>query len=288
MEQGTSRSNRSEGPQSDRSILSRLFETSESDDDLVHTALRYAHQIRLSLPVTFLAVDIADSVDNPTTRGYYSPVSLAATSIYIATQILNQPISLTDIASTWAISERTIHSVYREMYSERYEMINETWRQLVGGANLFECAEALPSLLWPPLEYGFTDGEGEDDDRRYSGLDCPRAVYECCVEYRWDNAYDDDIWAMAQNIAAKMDTMTLDWKTVNPWTFAAACTYMASHLVMQAKTIQQISTLEGVTPTLIQNTYEVMYNVREEIVQEEWFVEFDWTRDNALHCLPQP
>lgn len=275
--------------------MSRLFEFSESEDDLIHTALRFAHQLHLSLPVTFLAVDIAESADHPVTRSNYSVVSLAAAAVYIASHILNQPRSLTDIAHSWDISERIIHAVYRNMYFERYEMINGTWRQLIGGATLFETAELLPSLTWPPLEFASTNGEGEeeggieeDNDSRPSGLGCLALVHELCSEYEWDNAQDHDICGMAENIADKMDSMTLEWKTVNPWTLAAACTFMASSLVFQAKSFEQIGTFEGVNPDVIQNTYEVMYSVREEIVQEEWFEDFSWTRENALYCLPRP
>lgn len=272
----------------------RQTEGDWSYDVPLNTALRYARQLHLSHPVISLIVGITESAYNPITLSRYSLISIAAASAYIASHILSQPRSLADIARVSAVSERTIHGVYSRMYIERYEMINETWRQLVGGTNLWEAAEILPSLTWPPLERDSTDGEEEydepieeDDDSGPSALGGLGLVQELCADFRWA-ADDQDIMGIAQQIAEKMDSMMLDWQTVNPWTFAAAITYMASYLVFKGKTFEQISTLGGVNPVLIRNTYEVMYGVREEIIQEDWFEELSWTRENALYCLPRP
>ena len=74
---------------------------------------------------------------------------------------------------------------------------------------------------------------------------------------------------MAQDIAIKIGGMTHKWETVNPWTIAAACTYMASCLVFQDKVHAEICAISGIPSALIRTTSQVMYNVPERIVVEE-------------------
>ena len=238
--------------------------------------------------VVVIAASIADTAKHLPTLDRYSTESIAAASTYIASHILSQPRSLTDITCRAAVSERTIHSVYRDIYSERYRLIRERWRERYGGATVDEIAEALPDLPWPPLEH-------ETIDRGAAGDSGPSAlggglvlVKELCFKFNGDNEPDNVIRVMAHKVAEKMDSMALDWKTVDLEIIAAACTYMASHLVFQGKSFEQISTVSGVNPASIHSTYEVMYGVRELIIQEEWFETFLWTRENALYCMPKP
>lgn len=85
-----------------------------------------------------------------------------------------------------------------------------------------------------------------------------------------------------------METMGINWGTVNPWTIAAACTYMASHMEFRSKTFDEVSRMSGVPSAWIRNTYTVMYRFREQILQEDWFEYIFWTRGDALLCLPRP
>ena len=92
---------------------------------------------------------------------------------------------------------------------------------------------------------------------------------------------------MAQDIAIKISGMTRDWKTVNPWTIAAACTYMASYLVFQDKKYAEISAISGIPSASIRTTYQVLYHLREQMVEEDWFEDLAWTR-RAIYRLPEP
>ena len=85
-----------------------------------------------------------------------------------------------------------------------------------------------------------------------------------------------------------MEIMELNWVTVNPWTIAAACTYMAFHLRFRAKTFEEVSLMSGVPSASIRNTYDVIYRFPEQIFQKDWFEYIFWTREDALLCLPRP
>ncbi|CAD6575003.1 MAG: hypothetical protein ASARMPREDX12_007057 [Alectoria sarmentosa] len=282
--------------ESDDDYLTRLTRSSESHNNPLAFALRLAHQLGLSLHAAFLALNIADSADSLTRLEHCSVNSIAAASVYLASHILSQPRGLADIARLTAVSERAIQIVYTIIYSVRYELIDEDWRGIVGGATLGAAAEALPSLAWPPLDHEFIiDGEGDDEERvegthdgRPSAIGGLELVKELCFEFQGPGDRANFVWLIAQKIAERMDGMALDWKTTNPWTIAAACSYMASYLVFNNTTLAEIGEAAGIDPALVRNTYEAMYGVREQIVQEIWFGAFAWDKEDAVMCLPAP
>lgn len=284
--------------ESDEDFLNRLVSNSESSDGPSALALFYSLPLHLPLPIAFLAVNVAHTADNLPMLENSSVTSVAAASVYIASHILNQPRNLADIARLTGVSERAIHIVYRAIYQDRYELIDENWCQRVGGTTVGEAAEALPSLTWPPLQYQSTTGSDGDDeesteadnDSRQSGLGSLELVRGLCFEFHGDdvNALNPSIRTcrMADSIAVRMNSMSLDWRTENPWTIAAACTYMASHLVSQRRTMEQVAVLSGVPSDWIRNTYQVMYRAREQIVQQFWYGNYELERQNAIYNLP--
>lgn len=281
--------------ESDDDYLTRLTRSSESHNNPLAFALRLAHQLGLSLHTAFLALNIADSADSLTRLEHCSVNSIAAASVYIASHVLSQPRGLADIARLTGVSDRAIQIVYTIIYSVRYELIDEDWRGIVGGATLGAAAEALPSLTWPPLDHEFIDGDGDDEERvegthdsRPSAIGGLELVKELCFEFQGPGDRANFVWLIAQKVAEQMDGMALDWKTTNPWTIAAACNYMASYLVFNNITLEEMGEAAGIDPALIRNTYEVMYGAREQIVQEDWFGAFAWNKEDAVLCLPAP
>ena len=283
--------------ESDQGYVARLLSHRESQDNPLGLALFYSQQLNLSLPASFLALDIADSAETLISLDSLedrSSISVAAASVYIASYIHHQQRNLTDIARLAVVEERAVFNVYRAIYADRYQLVNEDWRRNVGGATLAEAAEILPSLTFPPLGYDSTDNESEgeehteDDDRVLSsaigGLEL---VKDLCLEFNGDDP-NNPICLMAEKVADGMNSMTIDWKTTNPWTIAAACTYMASHLTFLPKSIGEISAVSGIRLAWICDTYGVMYGVREQLVQEAWFQTFFFTRSEAYRCLPAP
>lgn len=280
----------------DWEYLSRLSRSSESNDSPHAFALRYSEELDLPLPIAFLALNIADTADTLDPLEVYSVMAIAGASVYIASHLLNRPKSLAETARLANVSERTIHNIYRIIYSYRYVLVDEDWRRVIGGAaTLGEAAEALPSLTFPPLEVTFSDSEGEgeepmdvDVNSGPLGLGGLGLVQELCSEFRQDDNPNSRIWTMAQQVAERMEGIAVNWATVNPWTIAAACTLMASHLALEGETLEEVSAVSGINPAMIRDTYEVMYSFREQIVQDDWFQAVFWTRSSALYCLPEP
>ena len=119
--------------------------------------LLYSQRLRLSSQAAFLASHITER----SLGALLVPTCNTAASVYIASHILHQPRSLSEVGALMAISETTLHNAYRALHSNRYQYINDVWLILVGGTTLGEAVEALPSLTWPPL-----DREVVDSDRQ--------------------------------------------------------------------------------------------------------------------------
>ena len=274
----------------EEAYLNRILWENVSDSPLA-LAISYSRRLTFNSSIIAMAVRIADKADSLDSLNHHSAQSIAAASTYIASHLLEQPKSLTDVAGLTNVSERTIHSVYRDIHSR---LVIEDWCDIfdVEGEDM---TEALPDLPWPPLEHDFLDREGaveneerrgENGDNAFSSLSGSlELVKELCFKFHRGNYPDNYIWIMAQKLAERMHSMSLDWKTVNPGVIAAACTYAAAQLVFQSKTFEQISTVSGISSASIRTTYEVIFAAREQIVQEEWFESFFWTRENAIYCM---
>ena len=272
----------------------RLSNNSEPHDSPLALAMRYSRSLDLGLPIPLFAANIADAADSYLDSRRDRPAgSIAAASLYIASHILHEPRPLEQIARVTAVSEDTIENIYKEIYADRYELIDEDWQRIVGGATLGEAAEALPSLTWPPLRHGSIDNSatytgfgGESSLYLVKGL-----CYQFHAEYNMplDEFAIENIRPVAENIAERLNNMSCNWGTANPWTIAAACTYMASHLVFRGKTIAQISAMSGIPSALFRETYEIMYRVRELIVvPEDWLRDFPAIRAAGVDSLPEP
>jgi transcription initiation factor TFIIB len=56
----------------------------------------------------------------------------------------------------------------------------------------------------------------------------------------------------------------------SPLTIAAACIYMASHLLGNGKSAKEIGSVVGVSESTIRTTYKNLYQDREKLIQPEW------------------
>ena len=59
----------------------------------------------------------------------------------------------------------------------------------------------------------------------------------------------------------------------SPLSIAAACIYMASHLLGEPKTPKEISAVAGVSDGTIRNAYKLIYPKREELIDAKYVEE---------------
>lgn len=88
---------------------------------------------------------------------------------------------------------------------------------------------------------------------------------------------------LSQDIARNMHRIgLLDGRS--PLSAAAACIYMASHLMGQPKSTKEISTAAGVGIATIRTVYKLVYPDREKLVDPMWVQ--DGTSN--MSKVPQP
>jgi len=74
---------------------------------------------------------------------------------------------------------------------------------------------------------------------------------------------------VSQGLADKMSTVG-DLAGRSPLSVAAACIYMASHLLGKPKTAKEISQVAGVSDGTIRTAYKFLYQDRERLIEPEW------------------
>ena len=270
--------------------------SSESHDNPLILGVAYTRSLRLDNHVARFVWDIIHSAGYlPGTDGR-SAECIAAACVYIASHILLSPRSLAAVARHTHVRERWIHDTYQAIFSDRFGLIDEAWRSSVGGETLGQAAEILEHLSWPPFEPDFTQREDPNNDPVELGYDNVPSVSDniqlvkrLCVKFQRESPRRSiSICVLAQKIARQMASMAVDWHSINPWTIAAACTYMAASLLFRARTLEEVGAMSGIPLVLIRRVYRVMYRVRTELTQEEWFAEVPHTKSDALFCLPEP
>ena len=283
--------------ESEEDYLARLARLGESEDSpMALTLFLYAPLLHLSGNTNLLlALNIAEiTEDMPSGPFVHGPTAITAAAVYVTSHLLHEPRSLPEVARTTAVSERLIQNAYRTIYFNRYSLVDDArWRATLGGATAGQAAEVLPDLTWPPLQYEVMDGEGEHEGRMVEEYDSPETTLDLMhvLNYFFHGNYhtgDNPILIVANRIADEVAALVLDCYTPNPWTIAAACTYMASHLVLQGKTYEQVSAMSGVPADWIRSAYRVLYGARGRLVQAEWFGSDAQVSAIALQQLPEP
>ena len=74
---------------------------------------------------------------------------------------------------------------------------------------------------------------------------------------------------VSQELATKMSVVgSLAGRS--PLSAAAACIYMASHLMGQGKTPKEISVVAGVSDGTIRTSYKLLYVEKDKLIDPEW------------------
>lgn len=251
---------------------------------------RWINELNFSLEVSHLSEIIIFHVifqELATNSGAVS----AAASLYVASHLWRQPLSLEEISRVAGIGRGAIQNAYRRLHADRFHFIDDEWPELFGIPTRGQTAEAVRSIPWPSLGYEVLyDGEmGEDDgSREQSGGNLTTGnratnssrggglgkVKVLCGEFTFDVnrsiTANTDVWAMASKIADKTYSMSLHGENDNPWTVAAACTHMASQLVGDLRSLEELAIVSGVPASWISEYYATMDGLRERIIEEDW------------------
>jgi len=84
---------------------------------------------------------------------------------------------------------------------------------------------------------------------------------------------------VSEGLAMKMSTVS-DLAGRSPLSVAAACIYMASHLLGKPKSPKEISAVAGVSDGTIRTAYKYLYMDRERLIEKEWIADGKGSMDN--------
>ncbi|KAI9830406.1 MAG: transcription initiation factor IIB [Phylliscum demangeonii] len=93
---------------------------------------------------------------------------------------------------------------------------------------------------------------------------------QLCIRFCSHLGLDAACTKVSQELAKRMSLVgALAGRS--PLSGAAACIYMASHLMKQAKTAKEISGVVGVSDATIRTAYKFLYRQRHRLIDEEWY-----------------
>ncbi|KAI0398384.1 cyclin-like protein [Xylariaceae sp. FL0594] len=88
-----------------------------------------------------------------------------------------------------------------------------------------------------------------------------------CAGLRFSNNH---LMARISSQLCEKSSAVKDLAGRSPLSVAAACIYMASHLMGEGKTSRSIAAIAGVSDGTIKTAYKFLYQAREELVGKEW------------------
>ncbi|KAK4956113.1 hypothetical protein LTR28_005956 [Elasticomyces elasticus] len=105
---------------------------------------------------------------------------------------------------------------------------------------------------------------------------------ELCARFCSILGLDHRVTSVAQALASQMSNIgSLAGRS--PLSGAAACIYMASHLMNQPRLPKAISDAAKVSDSTIRNAYKFLYQARDEIIDKEWL-----EKGGDMARLPRP
>ncbi|KAK8070028.1 Transcription initiation factor IIB [Apiospora phragmitis] len=94
-----------------------------------------------------------------------SPLSVAAACIYMASNLMGEPKSTRDIAAVAGVSDGTIKTAYKFLYSEREALIEPSWLKPKGAGDLSKLDQLVVAIYADGLG-GLDGGRAADPDAR--------------------------------------------------------------------------------------------------------------------------
>lgn len=88
---------------------------------------RYCNKLNLSRQTTMIATNLATAMEEANVLAGRSPLSAAAACIYMVSYLMNEPRSPKEIAKHAGVSDGTIRTSYKYLYSAKDQLIDPEW-----------------------------------------------------------------------------------------------------------------------------------------------------------------
>lgn len=181
--------------------------------------------------------------DNKALKGK-SQEAIIAGCIFIACRQTGVPRTFREIYSLTKVSKKEIGRVFKQL---------EAFLQKMGGEDAIAAASFFNTT--------------------YQAKGSTSAV-ELCARYCSNLQFRDPV--SVENVARRLadkSTQVSDLAGRSPLSVAAACIYMASHIVGEPRTSKQISEVSGVSDGTVKTAYRYLYAARDTFLTDEVFPE---------------
>ncbi|KAK3353341.1 cyclin-like protein [Lasiosphaeria hispida] len=181
--------------------------------------------------------------DNKALKGK-SQEAVIAGCIFVACRQTNVPRTFRELHSLTKVSKKEIGRVFKQL---------ESFLQKMGGE-----AEVVKASVF---------------NQQYQSKGSTSAVDLCaryCSNLRFNNPVG--VEHVATRLAAASATLA-DLAGRSPLSVAAACIYMASHLVGEPRSSKEISVVAGVSDGTVKTAYRYLYSGKDDIITKQLFPE---------------
>ncbi|KAK3379204.1 cyclin-like protein [Lasiosphaeria ovina] len=194
--------------------------------------------------------------DNKALKGK-SQEAIIAGCIFIACRQINVPRTFRELYGLTKVSKKEIGRVFKQL---------EAFLQKMGGEDEIAKASSLT--------------------QQYQAKGSTSAVELCaryCNNLRFHNNLE--IEQVAKQLA-RLSTSVADLAGRSPLSVAAACIYMASHLMGHPRTSKEIAAVAGVSDGTVKTAYRYLLVAKDEIIRPENFPAEDFKKAPDASKLP--
>jgi transcription initiation factor TFIIB len=194
-----------------------------------------------------------------------SQEALIAGCIFIACRQCEVPRTFREIYALTKVSKKDIGRTFKAL--EKFFASEEMKKSLANGGKSFVMRELI--LLQVLTEY--LKGAVQPTDQYQTTMSTNAG--ELCLRYCSQLGLKGQQFVkVSTGLANKMSTVG-DLAGRSPLSVAAACIYMASHLLGKPKSAREISQVAGVSDGTIRTAYKFLYQDRERLIEPEWIAD---------------
>lgn len=199
-----------------------------------------------------------------------SQEALIAGCVFLACRRNNVPRSFREVMELTKVSKKEIGRTFKllENFLMKREKVREGQTSMLAGGESSSLFRSLSLAEIQEVLLNTHDDTGVVvalDTYKGSGTADPG---DLCARYCSMLDMDQKAANVATLLAAKTNT-TGSLAGRSPLSTAAACIFMAGHLMGQPKTAKEIQAVAGVSDSTIRHAYKLMWNDKEKIITEE-------------------
>lgn len=112
------------------------YKNDQKNSSAVMLLIRYSSALGLDAQTSNVATAVAENMADMGILAGRSPLSQCAASLYFTSALMGNPKSSTEISKVLGISDGTIRTVYKFLYTDREKLVDQKWLKPQGRGNM--------------------------------------------------------------------------------------------------------------------------------------------------------